>query len=76
MLLFDQHGTVIYHFTIGMLTNTDSPHLSSTKVELSYSTAAIKWARPLMPNRRDFYCLIPELVVMDLAGSFIIRILS
>lgn len=28
-----------------------------------------------MPNGRDFCCLIPELVVMGLAGSFILRVL-
>lgn len=28
-----------------------------------------------MPKEKDFYCLIPELVVKDLAGSFISRVL-
>lgn len=28
-----------------------------------------------MPNGKDFCCLIPELVVMDLAGSFTMRVL-
>lgn len=44
-------------------------------MELYYSKATIKWARPLGPNGRDFCCLIPELVVMGLAGSFITRVL-